>query len=160
MDDKKESGISVLSLWLDDGDEICLITHTHTHTHTHSLSLSLSLSVYIYIYICDPRRLSTLAKELTVATHVIQSSSNKLSTPVSVSVNVNKRKINSYTFKFFRLLWDCWWLCYQADVKLIGLQSQLEASLVSSHTNELWFNEIVCGWIYIIKKKYILDLYI
>ena len=55
--------------------------------------------MYIYIYICShPRQcLSTLEKELTVATHIMQSSSNKLSSPVSASINVNKEKINSYT---------------------------------------------------------------
>ena len=43
------------------------------------------------------RELSTHAKELKIASHVTQSSSNELSTPVSVDVNVNKRKINTYT---------------------------------------------------------------
>ena len=37
--------------------------------------------------------LSTLAKELTIATHVMQSPSNELSTSVSIRVNVNQGKL-------------------------------------------------------------------
>ena len=33
-----------------------------------------------------------------------------------------------------------------SGVKLGGSQSQLEASYVSSHTEELWYNETVCLW--------------
>ena len=44
------------------------------------------------IYASSPRELSTLAKELTAATRVMQSSFNKLSTLVSGKVNVNKQK--------------------------------------------------------------------
>ena len=33
------------------------------------------------------------------------------------------------------------------DVKLGGFQSELQASYVSSHTEELWYNETVCQWI-------------
>ena len=36
---------------------------------------------------------------------------------------------------------------YPTDVKSAGFQSQLEAPRVSSHTDELWYNEMsVCGW--------------
>ena len=31
-------------------------------------------------------------------------------------------------------------------IKSAGFWSQLEASCVSSHTDELWYNEIVCLW--------------
>ena len=43
-------------------------------------------------------------------------------------------------------------------VKLGGFQSQLQASYVSSNTEELWYNETVCLWmtIYI----YIVFIYI
>ena len=34
----------------------------------------------------------------------------------------------------------------KSNVKLVGIQSQLEASSVSSHTEELWYNETVCLW--------------
>ena len=34
-------------------------------------------------------------------------------------------------------------------VKLAGFQSQLEASCMSCHTEELWYSETVCGWQYI-----------
>ena len=37
-------------------------------------------------------------------------------------------------------------LCYQADIKLAKFRSQLEASSVSSHTEELWYNERVYLW--------------
>ena len=44
------------------------------------------------------RGLSILAKELTTATRVTQSSSNELSTPVSVSVKCKQmEKSNAYT---------------------------------------------------------------
>ena len=33
------------------------------------------------------------------------------------------------------------------NVKLGGFQSQLQASYVFSHTEELWYNETVCLWI-------------
>ena len=35
-------------------------------------------------------------------------------------------------------------LLADANVKLGGFRSQLQASYVSSHTEELWFNETVC----------------
>ena len=44
-----------------------------------------------------PMGLGTLAKEFTVTNRVMQSSSNELSTPVYINVNVTKRKINTYT---------------------------------------------------------------
>ena len=34
----------------------------------------------------------------------------------------------------------------KSNVKLSGFQSQLLASCVSSHTEELWYNETVCLW--------------
>ena len=34
----------------------------------------------------------------------------------------------------------------KSNVKLGGFQSQLQASYVSSHTEELWHNKIVCLW--------------
>ena len=41
----------------------------------------------------------------------------------------------------------------KSNVKLGRFQSQLQASYVSSHTEELWYNETVCLWmtIYIYK---------
>ena len=35
----------------------------------------------------------------------------------------------------------------KSNVKLGGFQPQLQASNVSSHTEELWYNETVCLWI-------------
>ena len=34
----------------------------------------------------------------------------------------------------------------KSNVKLGGFRSQLHASYVSSHTEELWYNETVCQW--------------
>ena len=57
----------------------------------------------------------------------MQSSPNKLCTPVSDIEKCKQTKVNT----------KCrFW-------------SQLKASSVSSHTEELWHNEIVCPWIYI-----------
>ena len=36
-----------------------------------------------------------------------------------------------------------------SNVRLGGFRSQLQASFVSSNTEELWYNETVCGWLYI-----------
>ena len=35
----------------------------------------------------------------------------------------------------------------KSNVKSGGFQSQLQASYVSSHTEELWYNKTVCLWI-------------
>ena len=43
----------------------------------------------------------------------------------------------------------------KSNVKLGGLRSQLQASYVSSHTKELWYNETVCLWMTIYKYIYI-----
>ena len=42
----------------------------------------------------------------------------------------------------------------KSNVKLGGFRSQLQASYVSSHTEELWCNETVCLWITIYISKY------
>ena len=83
--------------------------------------------------------LSTLVKELTVAIRIMESSFNELSTPVPVSVYVNKGKMIHTRKKSFDYDGgtDGYEVCYQADVKLVGFTSQLEASRVSSHTHEL-----------------------
>ena len=47
----------------------------------------------------------------------------------------------------------------KSNVKLSGFQSQLQASYMSSHTEELWYNETVCLWIYIYIYMYILWIY-
>ena len=43
----------------------------------------------------------------------------------------------------------------KSNVKLARFQSQLQASYVSSHTEELWYNETVCLWITIYIYIYI-----
>ena len=49
----------------------------------------------------------------------------------------------------------------KSNVRLGGFWSQLQASYVSSHTEELWYNEIVCLWmtvyIYIIFKWIVVE---
>ena len=37
----------------------------------------------------------------------------------------------------------------KSNIKLGGFRSQLQASYVSSHTEELWYNKTVCGGLYI-----------
>ena len=37
----------------------------------------------------------------------------------------------------------------KSNVKLAGFQSQIQAFYVSSHTEDLRYNETVCGWQYI-----------
>ena len=46
----------------------------------------------------------------------------------------------------------------ESNVKLVGFQYQLEASYVSSHTEELWYNETVCLWMTIYMYIYIYTL--
>ena len=43
----------------------------------------------------------------------------------------------------------------KSNVKLGGFQSQLQASYVSSHTEELWYNKTVCLWMTIYIYIYI-----
>ena len=38
------------------------------------------------------------------------------------------------------------WSDTKSNLKLGGFRSQLQASYVSSHTEELWYNETVCLW--------------
>ena len=45
----------------------------------------------------------------------------------------------------------------KSNVKLGGFQSQLQASYVSSHSEELWYNETVCQWMTIYIYMYIIS---
>ena len=103
----------------------------------------------------QPRGLSILAKEITVATHMVQSSSNELSTPISVSINVNKRKINIYTLKFQAYVETA----DSCKVKLAGFRSQFETFHMSSHTgvqrNSLSGNDNIHIYIYIVIHRQI-----
>ena len=42
--------------------------------------------------------------------------------------------------------WLAEWSDTKSNVKLGGFQFQFQASNVSSHTEELWYNETVCLW--------------
>ena len=96
--------------------------------------------IYIYIYI-------TLAKELTAATQW------KLFVWIEHSgIRYAKMWINkSYEIIPYNSRAD---VCYRrvewrdttSNVKLGGFRSQLQASYVSNHTEELWYNETVCLW--------------
>ena len=44
-----------------------------------------------------PRGLRTLAKELTVTTHIMQSPSNKFSTSISDSIKCKQKEVNTFT---------------------------------------------------------------
>ena len=85
----------------------------------------------------SPRGLCTLAKECTAATRIMQSSSNELSTLVSGKAKTIM-PYNSWA-DVVRLLskrHDT-----KSNVNFGGFRSQLQASYVSSHTEELWYNE-------------------
>ena len=45
----------------------------------------------------------------------------------------------------------------KSNVKLGRFRSQLQASYVSSHTEELWYNECVCLWMTIYIDIYVCD---
>ena len=101
------------------------------------------LKICLSNYTLPPAGLSTFPKELTVATRVMQSSSNELSTPVSDSAKCKQMKLNTYALIPEQTLSSSLGLgvsqgvCHQSDVKLGGFQSRLAASGVSNHTGEL-----------------------
>ena len=78
-------------------------------------------------------------KELTVAIHVIQSSSNESSNSVADSAKCKKTKVNIYALNYQANveLYVGLGVRHQHDVKLGGFRSKLEVSSVSSHTEEL-----------------------
>ena len=47
------------------------------------------------------------------------------------------------------------WYDTKSSVKLEGFRSQIQASYMSSHTEELWYNETVCLWMTIYIYIYI-----
>ena len=55
--------------------------YIYIYTHTHNIYVCINMNTY-----SSPEGLSTLTKELTVATHIMQIFSNELNTPVSVSI--------------------------------------------------------------------------
>ena len=50
------------------------------------------------------------------------------------------------------------WYDTKSNVKLWGFRFQLQASYVSSHTKELWYNETVCLWMTIYIYIYIYEI--
>ena len=65
---------------------------------TLSLSLYIYIYIYIYIYTLLSWGMSTLAKGLTAATRVMLSSSNELSTLVSVKAKCKQTKISELMY--------------------------------------------------------------
>ena len=106
---------------------------------------------YIYIYIYSVSTLySTLAKELMVATRVMQDSSNKVSTSFSDSVKCKQKEINTFTLNSqacvgFILTVG---LCYQADIKLAECRFQLVVCLATLFSCDIT-KEYFSGWQYI-----------
>ena len=105
-------------------------------------------------------RLSIFAKELTVTIRVMQSSSKELSSTVGISINVNKGKINAYTFKFaYAEAADGCKGCYQAQLKLVRFRSQLEISRLSRYTQMLWYslsvNDNIYAYLYLYIRIYV-----
>ena len=85
-------------------------------------------------YIYDPHspgwRLSTLAKELTVATHVMHSSFDELSSSVSDRAKCKQTKFDTYTLIPELTLSPrlCLGVCHQPHVKLGGFRFRLGVS--------------------------------
>ena len=65
--------------------------------HTEELGYNKTVCLWMTIYTLPSRGLSTLAKELTAATHVMQNSSNELSNLVSDCAKCKQTKANTYT---------------------------------------------------------------
>ena len=106
-----------------------------------SVSVTTILFMFTYIYTLPSGwRGHTLAKELTAATRIMQSSSCELSTLVSSKTQCKQAKATTWCLIIPKLS-DT-----KSNVKLGRFQSQLEASCVSSHSDELWYNERVCLW--------------
>ena len=139
-----------------------------------SISPFLAYYIYIYIYIyirvaclatlksCDPKKQSVcgwqyigfhtrewsiLAKELTAATCLMQSSSNELITSVSDSVKCKRAKVDTYTLNSQAAVEspDGREVFYLSEVKL----RRFEVFSRSRYIEELWYNETVCGRQYI-----------
>ena len=88
-------------------------------------------------------------RNITVATRLMQSTSNELSTSVSDSAKSKQLKLDTYPL-ISKLIWRCKLgirVCHQLDIKLDGFRFRLGASHASSHIEELWYNEAVWQWV-------------
>ena len=87
----------------------------------------------------------------------MQNSSHKLSTPVAIKRICKQKKNNTYTLNpiAYAKVADISAVRYPTCVKSAGFWSQLEASLVSYHSDELWYNETVFLWMTIYIYIYI-----
>ena len=97
-------------------------------------------------------------RNTTFATRVMQSSSNELRILAPDCAECKWIKFDTYALIPELTLSHRFGLgvCHQPDIKLRGFQSQFWASYVSSHTEELWYNETVCLWM----KTHIYYIYI
>ena len=119
--------------------------------------------VYIYIYIYThthtplPGELNSLAKELTVATCIMQTTSNELSTPVPVSAKCKEmEKFNTYTLNSLAYVADgCevilsgWCKVGWVSIPAWGISCVQPNWWVVTQQNSLWMKIYVCIYIYI-----------
>ena len=103
----------------------------------------------IYTPLPYPRRGWALwQRSITLATRIIQISSNEVSAPAPDSAKCKQTKFDVYPLILKLTLSRRLDLgvCLHPDVKLGGFRSRLGATHVSSYTEELWYNEKVCLW--------------
>ena len=94
---------------------VCL---EYKYIYTFFLIQRNSLSVDDNTYDPLPRGWALCQRNITVANRVMQSSSNKLNSPVSNSVKCKQRTF--YTYKLIPKMSMSLWVCHQPDIKLDG----------------------------------------
>ena len=113
-----------------------------------SLSQSISLSLYIYIYINV--YIYRLCRSLNISiekyVHLLYFIPMLLSLSLSLSLTHTHTHTQTHT-RTLSLSLSLYIYIY--NVKLGGFRPQLQASYGSSHTEELWYNEILSEWQYI-----------
>ena len=97
-------------------------------------------------------------KNIMVASHVMQSFSNELNTPVSNSEKCKQTKFDTYVLILELILSRRLGLgvCHQPNINLGGFLSQLGVSCMSSHTEVLRYNKTVLSvddWVCIYKSN-------
>ena len=107
--------------------------------------------LWMTIIMIPPNRgLSTLTKEITVPTSIIQNSSDEMSTLVYDRVKCKQTEVNIYTLNplaCFGPSSGCG-VWYRAAIKLTGFRFQFETCLVTmKHCDTK--KQSICGWLYI-----------
>ena len=113
--------------------------------------LSLSLSIYIYMLPYWVEHFSGEFSGYCISWNAIALLKNWAH---SVAVNVYKKKSKEKSLQK-RKNYDGSGVRYPTDVKSAGFRSQLEATHVSSHNEESWYNEPVCMWMTIYMRVWI-----